>query len=268
MKDFSDPSLSILVLDFKKPEESKKCLLSIRENIKVPHSIIYYHNGDSDYAYQYYKDGLIDLFIQSRNNDGLGVGTRNLASISFSKFLMPIQNDQIVGRSLEAPEFGFLCSVLDSATEIDGKVCGSISLAGPTAGKDTYSERAHLIKNDFYRYMEFAIPLNCYGAGPYHHGPWREEQIQNYYKQNNYIHFTGHPALVIDNGVWSRRTNPDGSIVRIKTDTKEIHWESRPTEKYVFPDMTDEEWSVSLAGNWINGTIPEKYRAHSFRCWP
>ena len=55
----------------------------------------------------------------------------------------------------------------------------------------------------------------------------------------------------------------------MRTDTKALWWEEPPTEKYVFPEHTDSEWELAIAGKWVGGTIPETYlrRGESFNCW-
>jgi len=262
MKDYLEPEVTFAILDFQKPQETKHCISSIRNQVKFPYRIAYLHNGKSDYAYELYRAGLIDTFIQSKENNGLGVGTRDLMASVFTPYTIYFQNDQVVGRAFEKEEFEFLKLLVEQDN------VKSVALAGPTAGADIYSERAHIIKTDFYRLMEFSIPLGPYGAGPYHHGPWREEQIQKYYKENSYLHFTGHPPLAVDIGKWTIR-DCAGGRVRMRTDTKAVTWEIAPTEKYVFPEHTDEEWELAIAGKWPVGKIPQIYidKKLSFSCW-
>ena len=92
------------------------------------------------------------------------------------------------------------------------------------------------------------MPLPAGGAGPFSHQMWREEAIQKYYKEQGYVHFTRLLPIVKDRGVWTRRTQPDGSLVRMRTDTKQVWWDTAPTQSYVFPDMTPEEWATAIAG--------------------
>mgnify|MGYP000553024458 CR=1 FL=1 len=37
------------ILDFNKPAATRVCLESVRRHVKVPHKVIYYHNGPADY---------------------------------------------------------------------------------------------------------------------------------------------------------------------------------------------------------------------------
>ena len=269
-KDYSEPLISVCVLDYCKPQETRLLLESLRDRIKFPHKVIYLHNGGGEsYGYEFFKMGLIDQFIQTRENNGLGIGTRDLMAASFSRFTMYVQNDQVLGRDFTKEELDDIIKTLTSDVKIDGKTVMSISLAGYPCGKGIYSERAHIITTDIYKGFEFDYLLKAGGAGPYHHQPWREGTMQDIYKLNNYIHYAWPRQLFIDNGKYTIRDQPCGGKLRMRTDTKSVVWLVAPKEKYVFPDMTDKEWEDSIAGKWVNGTIPENYLkgGHSFQCW-
>jgi hypothetical protein len=274
MINYEEPKVSIAVLDFCKPEETGLLLESLRARIKFPHKVIYLHNGGGEYyPYHFYKMGLIDSFIQTKENHGLGVGTRDLMAISFSPYTMYVQNDQILGRDFTENELNEMINLLDSNAIVqhnnENKLVRSISIAGAPCGYGIYSERAHLIKTNFYKEMESKIPLPIGGAGPYHHIQWREEAIQNYYKQANFIHLPWQRQLFIDNGKYTIRDLPCGGKIRMRTDTKSVRWLVLPKEKYIFPEMTEKEWSDSISGIWKNGTIPSEYlrKNESFNCW-
>jgi len=264
-RDYQEPELSVLVLDFLKPEATRLCLESIQRHIKVPHRTIYLHNGSADYAYQFYQNGLADHFIQTDVNRGLGVGTRDLVAACFSRHFIMLQNDQIVGRDFPMTEFYSIIGMIE-AEDVDNKMIGSLSLAGPVGGRGVYSERCHLMETELYRQMEHEIPLSPGGAGPFSHQVWREEQIQNWYRENNYTHYTDWRPLVVDNGHESKRTNPDGSVWRHEPDTKKAWLVSGPVkERYVYPKFTDAEWDrVIETQSWPDGQIPEAEIKNSF----
>lgn len=265
---YNEPLVSILVLDYKKPGATKLLLESLRRHIKFDHKIIYLHNGsDEDYGYSYFKDGLIDQFIQTKKNNGLGVGTRDLFAASFSQYSMYVQNDQVLGRDFSKQEFDYLCSCLDKS--YDNKLVCSISLAGPVCGPGIYSERAHLIKTEFYKHLEDNKVLGFCGAGPYHDGKWREAQMQDVYKYNKLIHYTYEHPMFVDNGQEAVRQNPDGSIWKHFPDTKQAFLVSGPVkEKYVYPKFTDEEWAkVIETQSWPDGQIPQNEIIDSFHLW-
>lgn len=264
MKDYKEPEVTFVVLDFEKPNETYNCLSSIKQRVKFPHKVIYYHNGKSKHAESLFRGELIDIIAQSSVNDGLGVGTRNAMALSFSPYTIYWQNDQILGKDFLQKDLDTLILFLDSFKDTK-----SIGLAGAPCGNGIYSERAHIIKTDFYRQMEFEIPLSDGGAGPYHHQQWREGQIQKFYRENNYVHFTDHGfQYAIDIGKWTIRDCAGGRI-RMRTDTKAVWWDITPTESYIFPEHTESEWADAIAGKWIGGTIPQIYldKKESFTCW-
>jgi hypothetical protein len=268
MAEYSEPIISFLVLDFNKENDTRACLLSLRERVKFKHKIIYLHNGPSDYAIDFFKDGLVDQFIITSKNNGLGIGTRDLFAASHSPFSIYWQNDQILGRDFSEEEAVNLTTALFSPIG-NGKQVASISLAGSPCGPGIYSERAHLINTDFYRYLEVNAKLGYHGAGPYHDGPWREEQIQKFYEANNFVHYPLNNPLAIDNGRTAERQNPDGSRWRHYPDTKQLWLIAGPIkEKFIYPKFTDTEWEEVLkTQSWPDGKIPEQEVAHSFHVW-
>jgi hypothetical protein len=268
MLDYSEPELSILVLDFVKPDETRACLESISKHVKFETKVIYLHNGPAPYPFDFYREGRVDTVIQKRFNDGLGVGTRDLVAICSTKYFMMLQNDQIIARDFYQRELDIYTQILDSNAFLEGKWVKSIGLAGHVAGHNIYSERSHIMETEFYKGMERELPLSPGGAGPYHHQQWREGQIQEYYKQENYLHLVMDNPLVLDRGVWTIR-DVGGGRVKMRTDTKAVWWLIPPTESYIFPEMTEQEWRDSICGNWKDGTIPQTYldKRQSFNCW-
>jgi hypothetical protein len=271
--DYSEPQVSFVVLDFMKPELTAECLNSIRQHVKFPHKIVYLHNGPAPYAYRFYEHGLVDHFVQTANNDGLGIGTRNAMAAVFSPYTVYWQNDQLMGRDFTQDELRILIGHLNSRRDrIGGTDSGSevksISLAGALVGHGIYSERAHFIETKFYREMEHSLPLSYGGAGPYSHVMWREEQIQKYYKDRGYVHYTDWTPMAIDKGVHTIRP-AGGGLVKMRTDTKAVWWIEPPKERYVFPEHTEMEWAIAMAGAWPGGKIPQIYldRRESFNCW-
>lgn len=267
MTTYQEPALSILVLDFVKEAETRACLESVKRHILFPHKIIYLHNGIADYPIQLYRDGLVDQFIQTRHNHGLGVGTRDLVAACFSRYFLMLQNDQVIGRDFSAVEFdGLIHAVLGE--NINGQTIASVDLAGAVGGRGVYSERAHIMETAFYKQLETDGKLGTSGAGPYHEGAWREAQIQEFYRENDYTHFTWPNPLVIDRGVWTIR-DVAGGRVRMRTDTKAVWWLEPPKHPYVFPECSELEWATAIDGKWIDGTIPQAYldKKQSFNCW-
>lgn len=282
-KSYQEPPLSFLVLDFKKKDETKLCLNSIRNRVKFSeYKIIYLHNGpDEDYPYQFFKDGLVDQIIQTKANNGLGIGTRDLFAASFSPFSIYWQNDQIMGRDFSAEEFTKLASILNGLMDektvkylAQKKKIQSVSLAGAVCGEDIYSERAHIVRTNFYKNAESQmqsqfVDLGWAGAGPYHDGMWREEIFQKLYKQDSFVHMTEWPILAIDNGKRAIRENPDGSQWLHFPDTKGLTLLKGPVkERHVYPKFTDLEWEdVIKTQTWPEGKVPSNEVKDSFHVW-
>jgi len=264
---FPEPKVSFLVLDYKKPIESRLLLESIRRHVKFPHKVIYLHNGYSQYSNIFLQESLIDQLIVTADNDGLGLGTRNLFAACFSPFAIYVQNDQILGRDFTEEELGYLISFLGVETS-DDKTIKSVSLAGdPCHG--TYSERAHLIERYTYFEWEHQYMMPHGGAGPYHDIQWREGYIQSLYKKYGWLHHIYHSPMFIDNGRSANRQNPDGSEWKHFPDTKQLWLLKGPVkEKFVYPYFTDKEWQEVLdTQKWPDGKIPEKEVENSFHVW-
>jgi hypothetical protein len=270
MNKYKEPELTIIVLDFQREVETRLCLESIKRHVKFPAKVLYYHNGRADYPYKFYQEGLCDTFVQTQRNEGLGIGTRDLYRMVFSPFVMTLQSDQIIGRDFIQDEFDKIKAIWGEKALVGNNQIGSISLAGPVCSKGVFSERAGIMRADFYQYMEKYIDLGYSGCGPYDGAmQWREGKIQDFYKSQDIVHYTEWPALVIDNGRTSERQNPDGSRWRHFPDTKQLWLISGPVkERGVYPKFTDKEWDIVLATQtWEPGKIPENEIPHSFRVW-
>ena len=259
------PVLSYLILDFLRPEESKKCIESLYEYTRFPFKIIYLSNGggyeNQEYVLDYYWRGLIHQLILNKENSGLGYGTTDLFRFCDTSHAIYVQSDQFLRRTFAKDELDYLISLLDSTD--NSKTIKSISLAGNNA-QGQYSERAHLIRTDFYNSIS---DKPNFGAGPYHDGMWNEEYIQKYYKEHDFIHYIYPDLIFADNGCWAVRQNPDGTIIRHRTDTKQVWFNSVPKQRFIHPPLNDFEWELALQGKWVNGTVPVNAIKDSFRFW-
>lgn len=268
---FPEPKVSFLVLDYKKPQESRLLLESLKRHVKFNHKVIYLHNGLESYPQNYLNEGLIDQLIITKDNNGLGLGTRNLFAACFSQYAIYVQNDQILGRDFGEEELEYLISFLPYRSDIPDSIpwVRSISLAGAPCGEGIYSERAHLIETSTYFEWEHEYMMPYGGAGPYDSEEWREGYIQNLYKKYNWKHHIYHSPMFVDNGVFATRQNPDGSIWCHRTDTKSLWNIVKPKEKHpTYPKFTDEEWEIALGDTgWPDSQIPNKEKDNSFMCW-
>lgn len=247
---------AILILDYNRPKEAKILLDSIHKHCKFDKKVYYLDNcSDTPYAEEFRKQGLIDVLIRPDSNLGCGFGTMRLFELCKEEYAFYIQVDHVMVQDLTQTH------IEQFKAELDNPKVGHIDVAG-NQGHGKYSERAQFINVDFYN----SIPKEGGGPGPFSHLLWTEESMQNYYKDNN-IQFKTTPLIFADLGKWSKRINPDGSKFRQRTDTKQLYIVKGPVkEKYHYPfDLTDEEWETILKGEWVNGTIPEKQKAHSFK---
>lgn len=263
MIQFKD-KVSILVLDYNKPEESRLCLESVKKHCLFEKEVIFYSNGgEQDYAIDFYKEGLIDKLVLSKQNWGLGIGTTDLLQLCRTEYFIYLQNDQYFFRDLGNENLSVLLYFLETHKEY-----GCISLAGNPCGQDIYSDRCHIGNTKFFRDMDsWGESFPDGGCGPYFSGSetYNENFIQRYFKEHGLLAPAIEP-LVQDNGKWSIRENADGSIWKHRTDTKELWLEKGPVkQKAEFPFLLDEEWNEVLETQKWEGKIPKAELNHSFR---
>jgi len=259
---YKEPELSICVLDFCKPYESRFLLESIRRHIKVPHKVIFCDNGSKEeYPVKFFNEGLIDQLIINKESLGLGLGTRDVINACQSEWFIYMQNDQVFYRDFAENDFAIIKNVMAVHENIK-----SISLFGYNCGEYIYNERAHIMKTSFYKSLE---PLSFGGAGKWQEYPWREGQIQEIYRKNNWIHFFNQlVSFVQDGGVYAIRDMGDGGVFLHRTDTKAVFVIVPPKEKNsMYPKVTQEEFELMKSGKWQDGRIPEIEMKDSFTCW-
>ena len=252
--------LTYTVLDYNRPEESELCLKSIRLHSKLDYNIVFLSNGgDQDYAFDFYKKGLIDKLILRKKNSGCGLGTRecfNDFNIE-TDYCVYVQSDQFMIRDFTHDEASSYKALLFN------KQFFYIDLAG-NQGNGNPSERALMINKTDYQ----KIPNSIGGPGPYASHKWTEQSLQEYMKENN-LKFLTPSVLFLDNGKNSIREYPCGGKLKMETDTKRVYILSPIAKRIDFPNitLTDYEWSEILEGKWINGTIPINHRNSSFLYW-
>jgi hypothetical protein len=268
-KEYIEPELTIAILDYCKPIESHLLLESIKKHVKVPHKILFCDNGSGEnYAFEFLKEGKIDQLLINYKSLGLGIGTRDLHALTSTSHILYCQNDQIFCNDLTEDYFKFFKRILNgeiSTNEYSGKIIKSISLSGYPCGKDIFSERAFLMETAFYKSLE---PLSLGGAGFLHELPWREGQIQELYKKNNWVH-VAIGQYVGDNGVFATRNMREAGIWCHRTDLKTLFCIVKPSDRNpVYPKFSEAEWQLALSEEgWPDGKIPEIELKDSFDCW-
>lgn len=250
---------SFLVLDHNHSEESYSLLRSLHDNVKIDKEIIFFSNGGrQDYVADYYSNGLIDTLILNKQNTGCGFGTTDLVKFSRSKYAFYIQSDQWLSQKITNIELDEWVKLFYYQPELL-----AIGLAGDQC-QGKYSERAQIFNTELYN----RIPNKPNGGpGPFHHLEWNEGYIQQWTSRWGLTHQIWPKKYFEDVGCWAKRENPDGSIFVHRSDTKQLWIIKKPTQKYVYPKFTNEEWEKALAGKWENGTIPQNEKEHSFMYW-
>lgn len=251
------PLVSFLVLDFKKEAQTRLCLESIRNHVKVPYKLIYLDNGSNeDYPFQIYKDGLCDVLISKKIGQGGGYGQTDLIRYCDTPYFVFVQNDQRLIQDFDDDALTYFKGLVDNG----GYKC--VNLNGAQAG-EYWTDRAHFMRTDFFNSL-----------GPFPNGgpglddePWNEGYLVDLFKNNKYPIAFIKPLFFADDGKWSMRECGDG-LFKHRCDTKQLWVLKIPSKKAQhYPPLTDEEWDKVLKGQWKDGDIPEKWKPHSFIYW-
>lgn len=254
---YTEPLLSVLVLGYQKPEEARQCLESIRAHVHVPYKLVYLDNGGApDYAWDLHKSGLCDVLISKQQGRGGGFGQTDLFRYCDTEYALFVQCDQTMRHDLPPSAFAHLTKLLDIHQCVD--------LNGDQSNKGIWTDRAHLIKTALFNSL---APFPNGGPGN-DAAPWNEAYLQRVFAERGYTIAHIRPAIFRDDGVWSVREAGDG-LYRHRCDTKAMYVLKVPTYRTeVYPPFNDAEWATALAGGWVDGTIPEAWKEHSFQCWP
>lgn len=252
------PDLSVLVLSFRRPSETRECLESIRNHVKIPYNLIYLENGGaSDYAWELHKEGLCDVLISKWQGYGGGMGQIDIFRYCNTEYALFVQSDQTMEYDLTQDTFSTFVELLKTHECID--------LNGDQSRKGIWTDRAHMVRTKLLNNMD--LEKNA-GFGPGRDdGKWNEQYIQEVFANNNYKISHIRPVMFKDNGKWSTREAGDG-LFQHRCDTKEMYIIKYPTYKTeVYPPFDESEWKLVLSGKWVDGTIPNKWKPHSFKFW-
>lgn len=267
-------SLTVAILDYNRPKESELCVRSIKQCLQVKDAKIMFlaNGGDQTHARKFYDEGLIDTLILNRENWGCGIATKQLFQAATTEWVLYVQSDQYCTFAITDELF---TKMVDSKNKNPNVFL--IDLAG-NQGQGNYSERAHLIRRADYLSIP-GIDDVIGGPGPWANNIWTEEFVQKYMREMGLNFITMTPTLFIDNGAWSEREYPleygfpesGKPRTRHRTDTKQL-WILSPFSKRVegFPNLVlnNDEWTSVLSGAWVDGTVPERDKPHSFQFWP
>ncbi len=255
MTEYKPPILTVAVLSYHKEAETRACLESIRAHLHVPESqVVLLENGGANYyPWTLYQEGLCDALIIKRRGFGGGVGQTDLFRFSPSPYTLFVQCDQVMQYNLSAKTFiEMMCLLEPDSYDV-------LDLNGDQSGRGVWTDRAHMVKTEWFN-----------GLGPFPNGgpgldsvPWNEAYLQTKVDPKRICHVK--PTLFRDAGKWSIREAGDG-LFKHECDTKRMYVLRRPTYRTeVYPPFNDTEWESVLAGAWVNGSIPEAWKPHSFK---
>lgn len=266
---------SICILDFKKPLESKLLLESIQKFCKFEKEVIFVCNGATeDYAYEYYKDGLIDKLVLNKENFGGGFSTVQAIYNSFNDWILWIENDSEFITEITQEYIDYYIDSLKngrfSAIDLTGGICNG-----------EYSGRAFLINREFYNSIDKYALIDgkkVYSGPGCPNGEnvkYLEGYIQDYFRINN-LKVGIVQGLIKDNGKYSIRQSGkyNESLLIHRPDTKEV-WVIKPYKEKCdsYIPFTNEEFDDIINGNWPVwgkdkiGRKPKNWENLSFIHW-
>lgn len=252
---YTPPILTVAVLSYRKEKETRLCLESLRAHLKMPdHQIALLENGsDETYPWTLFKEGLCDVAIIKRHGHGGGVGQTDLFRASPSPYTLFVQCDQVLRYDISAQEFIKMMIMLEP------DMYDVLDLNGDQSGRGVWTDRAHMVRTEWFNSL---APFPNGGPG-LDDVPWNEAYLQTKVKPECICHVQ--PALFADIGKWSVREAGDG-IYRHACDTKQLWVVKQPTYRTeAYPPFNEDEWVRALAGQWVDGDIPEVWKAHSFK---
>ena len=229
-----DNKVSILILDFSRRTESQVLLESLKNNALFNKEIVYLCNGgESDYAYDFYNQGLIDTLIVKKTGQGGGWGQTDLFKYSKTKYSLFCQVDQVLITPIKQETMNYFISLLEG----DFKC---IDLNGDQSSRGVWTDRAHLINTEFFNSLG---PFPNFGPG-LDNGKWNEQHLQEKFKENNYKIAHINPLFFADNGKYSIRQagkNQEGILIH-STDEKQM-WVIKPILEpcEVYPPLNSSE---------------------------
>lgn len=258
--------IDILILDYLRPKEGILLLKSLKQHIKFNSNIIYLVNGaekpeEYEYAFDFYRQGLIDKLLINKKGNGAGFGHCDLLRYSSSKYFIFIQVDQFLTQDILPETVDFFIDLLEN------KNFKLVDLAGDQSNKGIYSDRAHFGERKFF--LDLELEKNAGGGpGPFQSSKrWNENYIQEVFSDREYKIAHISPLFFADNGKVSIREVNGGRFLHY-TDEKTLFVLEIPKEKDNWYNLTDSEWEEVLTGKWPKeGKVPLNFQSSSFKYW-
>ena len=256
--------ISYLVLDYNRPTEGKVLLDSLQKYANHEKEIVYLCNGgESEYAYNFYKQGLINTLITKKIGDGGGHGQTDLWRYCKTEYAFFIQVDQELILEINEDIIKYFIKLLEQ------EHFSCIDVNGDQSGNSKWTDRAHFMKADFFHSLG---PFPNFGPG-LDDGKWNEQHLQEKFIENNYKIAHISPLFFRDCGKYSVRQAGDG-IFKHRCDTKQLWVIKCPTFKTnIYPPLNDDEWQEVLTGKWavwgrdVEGKVPASWKDKIFKAW-
>ena len=248
--------VSFLILNFNRADNLYCCLDSIKKNIKFDYDITVLTNGgileELDKSYVLFRNSFIDKLILSSRNEGSSLGVLRLIKSCTNKYFILIQGDAAIKREINKDELDGMIRSLESG------FCGAVDWTGLVPRSCKFSERAFMAKTEFY--LSCLDKFSGYGTGPFYNPSEdnSEQTMDKFIYESGKVVSPWSPQLTIDTGKYSIFETPCGGIFRRRNDSHQVWVIKKPERKIDLYDLTDEEWDIILAGEWVGGTIPQK----------
>lgn len=267
MNEYNPPKVSIAILDYNRPKESKLLLDSL-VNANFRHEVVFLANGgDTKFAQDEFNAGRIDRLLINKQNNGCGLGTRQLFQSCMTEYVIYVQSDQFLFRPFTENELNKFIEWMENPRN---RKFLYVDLAG-NQGNGKFSERALLINRK--KYLDIPdMDKTIGGPGPWANYQWTENLVQKYMSSYGLNIITSNETFYFaNNGKWSQRSYPCGGETVHATDTKLLKIIKPLKQRYDdFPNLklNNVEWEEVLSGNWpVEGKIPEADKVHSFVYW-
>lgn len=251
--------ITILVLDYNRPDNLKMCLESVKRFVKVKHEVITLINGGvTDASYSFFNSGLTDKLLLSSKNEGSSLGVLRLIKNCTTNVFLFLQSDNCLKIDIDDAVMNNIYNALHPNSFI-----GAIDLTGLCSSKiSEFSERAFIMGTHFY----LSNPhFTGYGTGPFYNPSLdnSEQSTLKWIKENNKF-VVGQQPLVIDIGKYGILELPCGGVLKRRADTHQVWVIKTPKEKIECYGLNDEEWALILQDKWIGGTVPKHCEKSAF----
>lgn len=251
-------NISILILDYNRPQNLYMCLESIKQFVKFKCEVnVLINGGDPNPAYNLFLNHIPSRITFSKQNEGSSLGILRLVQSCSTKYFIFLQSDNMFKREFSQEE------VDQMIQNLERDEVGAIDLTGMVPEGCQFSERAFIMKTDLYLSQD---EITGYGTGPFFNPKElnSEQVITNFIYKNGKMVCGWRPYIIQDIGKYAIFETPCGGIFKRRCDTHQIWVIKKPEKQIDLFSLNDEEWKIILEGRWVGGSIPEHGKANMF----